>query len=504
MRLYVFTNWIHKSYNDFADKMTNEIRILLTFFVAFFATLFVMPNMSHIANRIGLVDRPNERKMHKVPKPLVGGIGIVISATFSSLLFVPLEGLRGFFSGLALLLLVGFFDDFLEIGHRKKFLAQIIATTLLMYFSKVQLADFGNLVGLGNIVVPEISWVIWIVTIFSVVGVTNALNMIDGLDGLAGGVSFVAFLSFAILASLSGNTTLMLLNLAFTGAVLGFLRYNWTPSILFMGDAGSLCLGFALSFMALSLTQTAGATVSPVVVLIVLAVPIADTLTVMIKRIVAGKSPFLADRTHLHHTLIFAGIDARNAVGIMIILCLLFCVIGVFAVVFQMPDPLLFSVFLCYFLLNFFSTRIVIKCVDFLEMFKRQEKPHNCPKILHSFIKKINKSRLFRGAIRYPVDFDVTCSNYSFDKALSGNVVNISKTGFLANINGLGLICKECVVSIVFPEETGVDLLEFPVEHLWMSEVDTKQFHGFRFVNLDEKQRSILHTLLDQICAGEQ
>jgi len=484
--------------------MTNEIKVLLTFFVAFFSTLFVMPNMSHIANRIGLVDRPNERKMHKVPKPLVGGIGIVISATFGSLLFVPLEGFRGFFSGLALLLLVGFFDDFLEIGHRKKFLAQIIATTLLMYFSKVQLANFGNLLGLGNIVVPEISWVIWIVTIFSVVGVTNALNMIDGLDGLAGGVSFVAFLSFAILASLSGNESLMLLNLAFTGAVLGFLRYNWAPSILFMGDAGSLCLGFALSFMALSLTQTVGAIVSPVVVLIVLAVPIADTLTVMIKRIVAGNSPFLPDRTHLHHTLIFAGIDSRNAVGIIVLLCLIFCVIGVLAVVFQVPDPLLFSVFLFYFVLNFFSTRLVVKFVELLEAFKRQEKPQNCPKVLYSLLQKMNKSRVFRGATRYPVDFAVTCSNYSFDDALTGNMVNISKTGFLANIDGLGLICKECVVSIVFPEATGAELLEFPVEHLWMSEVDAKQFHGFRFINLDEKQRNTLSILLEQLCVSEQ
>ncbi len=484
--------------------MTDEIIILLTFFVALFSTLFVLPNMSHIANRIGLVDRPNERKMHKVPKPLVGGIGIVISATFSSLLFVPLEGLRGFFSGLALLLLVGFFDDFLEIGHRKKFLAQILATTLLMYFSKVELIDFGNLFGFGTIVVPEISWIIWLVTIFSVVGVTNALNMIDGLDGLAGGVSFVAFLSFAILASLSGNVSLMLLNLAFTGAVLGFLRYNWTPSILFMGDAGSLCLGFALSFMALSLTQAAGAMVSPVVVLIVLAVPIADTLTVMIKRVVAGSSPFLPDRTHLHHTLIFAGIGSRNAVGIIIALCLLFCVVGVLAVVFKVPDPFLFYVFLFYLVLNFFSTQLVVKFIEFLETFKRQEKPQNCPKLLYSLIHKFNKSRLFRGATRYPVDFDVTCSSYSFDEVLPGNVVNISKTGFSANINGLGLVCRECVISIVFPEEMGVELLDFPVEHLWMSEVGAKQFHGFRFINLNEKQRIVLHTLLEQLCGSEQ
>ncbi len=121
--------------------MTLEIRSLLTFLAAFFSALYVMPNLSHIANRIGLIDIPNDRKLHLRPRPLVGGIGIVIAATFSSLVFISLQGLRGYFAGLAVLLLVGFFDDFQEVGHKKKFLAQIVATTLLVYMSNVNLAD---------------------------------------------------------------------------------------------------------------------------------------------------------------------------------------------------------------------------------------------------------------------------------------------------------------------------------------------------------------------------
>jgi len=228
--------------------MTTEIRVILTFLVAFFSALFVLPQLSHIANRIGLVDMPNQRKMHKAPRPLVGGLGIVISATFSSLVFVPLVGMRGYFSGLSVLLIIGFLDDFQELGHRKKFLAQIVATTLLIYLSKVSLANFGNLFGFGAIVVPDISLLTWAVTVFCVVGVTNAVNMIDGIDGLAGGVTFIAFLTFSVLSSLSGNSTLLLLNLALAGAVLGFLKYNWAPSVLFMGDAGSLCLGYPLFY----------------------------------------------------------------------------------------------------------------------------------------------------------------------------------------------------------------------------------------------------------------
>ncbi len=484
--------------------MTNEIRIILTFLVAFFSALFVMPNMSHIANRIGLVDHPNERKIHRVPKPLVGGIGIVISATFSSLLFVPIEGLRGFFAGLAVLLLVGFFDDFLEIGHRKKFLAQIIATSLLMFLSNVHLTDFGNLLGFGDIVVPGVGWLVWIVTVFCVVGVTNALNMIDGLDGLAGGVSFVAFVSFAVLSSCIGDSSLVLLNLAIAGAVLGFLRYNWSPAILFMGDAGSLCLGFALSFMAISLTQSGDANIPPVIVLLVLAVPIADTLTVMIKRIVAGKSPFMPDKTHLHHTLILAGYDGKKSVGMIVLLCLIFSVIGVLGFLYRFPEPLLFALFSGYFMLNFFSARLVRAGTDLSEMFKRREKPQKCPPALYSLVQNLNRSRFFRGATRYSVNIAVTCSSYSCEEVLPGHILNISKTGFLAHIDGLGLICEECLVSIVPSDNIEIQLIEFGVEHLWMSKEGDRQLHGFRFLELDLGQRQKLHDFLEFLQNNEE
>lgn len=234
--------------------MTEEIRVILTFLLAFFSSLFVLPNLSHIANRIGLVDVPNARKVHVTPRPLVGGIGVVVSATFSCLVFVSLEGMRGYFSGLSVLLLIGFFDDYQELGHRKKFLAQIVGTALMIFLSNVHLSTFGDLFGFGEIKLPDMAMLPLVVTVFCVVGVTNAVNMVDGIDGLAGGITLMGFLAFAALASLSGNTVLMLLNLAIGGAVLGFLRFNWSPSQLFMGDAGSLCLGFSLAFMAVALT----------------------------------------------------------------------------------------------------------------------------------------------------------------------------------------------------------------------------------------------------------
>ncbi len=142
---------------------------------------------------IGLLDHPGKRKVHELPKPLVGGIGMVISATFSCLLLVPFPGSRGVFLGLAVLLLVGFLDDFRELGHRQKFLAQIGAGVLAMYFSKVFLFSFGDLLSFGEVTLAGSDVAVWFVTLFCIVGVINSLNLMDGLDGLAGGVAFVCF-----------------------------------------------------------------------------------------------------------------------------------------------------------------------------------------------------------------------------------------------------------------------------------------------------------------------
>lgn len=326
-----------------------ESRLMLAFLTACFSALFVLPRIARIAKRIGLLDHPGKRKIHVEPKPLVGGIGMTISATFSALLFVPIDGLRGFFLGLSVLLLIGFLDDFKEIGHRQKFLAQIVATTVMMYFSKTALLSFGDLFGFGSLDVPASSLLIWCVTVFCVVGVINAINMVDGLDGLAGGLSFIAFVTFAIHASLSGNLALTLLNVAFAGATLGFLRFNWHPASMFMGDAGSLCLGFSLAFMSLALTQGNEATVRPVVALLILAFPITDTITVMLKRIIKGKSPFKADRYHMHHMVLRYGMSKTGAVRLILGLAVLLSSCSFLGPLFDLSDYWLFYLFFIYF-----------------------------------------------------------------------------------------------------------------------------------------------------------
>lgn len=346
-----------------------QLKYLLAFLTALAGALYVLPHLASIARRIDLLDKPGEkRKMHKTPVPLVGGIGIVIAATFASMLFAGFSGLRGFFLGLAVLLLTGFLDDLHDLNSRRKFFAQIVATILMVYFSKVALLSFGDLlggVGIGPLVLPDTPWIIWPVTVFCVVGVINAINLVDGLDGLAGGISCIAFLAFALLSFLEGNRVLTVVNLAFVGGIAGFLRYNWTPARIFMGDAGSLCLGFALAFMSLALTQGEGKGVSPVVPLLILALPITDTITVMGKRMLMRRNPFRADHYHLHHILLRCGFSKVGVVWRMLVGSFLFSGIAVVVYLFRIPEAYVFSgycVWLAgYVVVSFFIVRLVRK-----------------------------------------------------------------------------------------------------------------------------------------------
>jgi len=322
--------------------------------------------------------------------------------------------------------------------------------------------------------------------------------MIDGIDGLAGGVTFIAFLTFSALSSLSGNSTLLLLNLALAGAVLGFLKYNWAPSVLFMGDAGSLCLGFTLSFMAVALTQGESTLVKPIIALLVLAVPISDTIVVMTRRICNKKSPFKPDRTHLHHILVEHGFDGKTPVTIVLFLCVVFNCVGILGVVFHLPEPLLFALFVCYFIFNWNINYLVGKLVKISDVFQRKEKPQNCPMVVHSFFRRLKANRFFRGAVRYDVDLELVYhSTSSHPSKLHGKVINLSKTGFLAHIDGFGFVCKECAVEIFFPGEEEPQPVEMPVEHLWTSSEGETHYQGFRFLDLSEEQVGVLRGYLE-------
>jgi UDP-GlcNAc:undecaprenyl-phosphate GlcNAc-1-phosphate transferase len=479
----------------------SDIKPLLIFLVAFFMAMFLLPRFSKIAEKINLMDQPNKRKVHDIPKPLVGGLGFVLSACFAAAIFVPAKGLRGFFAGLTLMLVVGFFDDLKELGHRQKFIAQIIAALLLIYFSHVRLVSFGNILGMGELIIP-VYWLSVVISIFCLLGVINAINLIDGLDGLAGGISFVAFLILAAHASFADNQTFLLLNLAFAGATLAFLYFNWYPAKLFMGDAGSLCLGFTLSFMAIAMTQGDTPCMPPIAALLILSIPISDTLTIMTKRIIQGKSPFHPDKRHLHHIFMSYGLSRENTVKIIIGLSAILGSISLLGPIYNLGEHTLFLLFALYFVLYFTSSFFILDLVRYRLRFQRKRNScgHLCSffKIVFQLLDKIN---LIRKDARYDVKLPMQCCITTDRKRYRGTIVNISKSGFMCSIPELTTLRSLFLADISFETHSlkNDEKLLFNIEHLWISTLDNSHIHGFQFSSLTPEQKRVLYHYINEL-----
>jgi len=465
-----------------------ELQIIAVFLSSLFAALFVLPKLAHIAERIGLLDQPSKRKVHMRPRPLVGGVGMVIAATFTSLAFVPITGLRGYFLGLSVLLFVGFLDDFKEVGHKQKFVAQILAAVLLVYFSDVCLQCFGNLLRFGQIWIPGGDIVEMVVTIFCIVGVINSVNLIDGLDGLAGGISFNAFMFFAVHASLNGNVSLMMLNFALAGAVLGFLRYNWYPSVMFMGDAGSLCLGFSLGYMALALTQGEGAGMAPVSALLILAVPITDTLVIMSKRALKGSSPFLPDKKHLHHIFMRYGMGRLGTVKVILGMSFVLGALSLLSPLYKVPDYVLFAVFGVYFLVYTIASFYIPVLLRYSHRF-RSKKPKNGEAhiLLRLFLGGFDAFRLIRKSKRYNVYLKFQCTGDD-GRVFDGKVLDLSQHGCMAMVKELEHLDVKMRLIMYFPFADEVRQVELDAEHIWAFEKAGVYYHGFKFDAFNQEQ----------------
>ena len=348
--------------------MSIQVQAVFIFLTSLSVAVILMPSLASVGTKVGLVDKPNYRKVHRNAKPLVGGLGMILAFALSCILYVPMAGMRGFFAGVVLLFIVGFLDDYTELGHRWKFVGQLAAAFLMMHLSHVYLSSFGNLlyftgdINFGIFALP--------VTIFCIVGITNAINMIDGLDGLAGGVSLIAFTTFAILSYMGEFWNYFFISIALCGASLGFLRYNWRPAKVFMGDAGSLFLGLALVYLCITITQGEGSIVRPIAPLLILAIPITDTLTLMTKRVMAGKSPFHADSYHLHHILIRMGLPKKVAVITILSISTFFAILAVLGTIFRIPDYYLFLIFAVYFI-AYFTASFYLKQIMRLVMRNR-------------------------------------------------------------------------------------------------------------------------------------
>ena len=308
--------------------------------------------LSPLARRIGLVDAPRGHRQHQGEVPLVGGIAMFSGFLFAVLAMpMSLSAFRPLFAGAAVVLVVGLLDDFHELRPNTRFAAQIGAGLLMILWGHQTIPDLGPLV--GDWAVQTGSWAIPF-TLFSVVGVMNALNMQDGIDGLAGGQAALAFLVLAALAFGGGAAIHGSLLLTLASVTLGFLAYNIrlpgrARALVFMGDAGSLFLGFAVAWFVVDLSQVPDRALAPVTALWVLAIPLMDTVCIMLRRVARGRSPFLADREHLHHLLQALGLGVSGAVGLTLALSAVLVGIGYLAHRNGVPDRYMFGAFLGIF-----------------------------------------------------------------------------------------------------------------------------------------------------------
>lgn len=280
---------------------------ILAFVTAFVVAMIVMPPLIKIIHKFKLFDVPDVRKEHSTPIPTMGGIasgaGMLMACIFW-FRFSEESFIISFFFSMAVLFAIGMMDDLRNLSARYKFGVEI-AVAFLIAFSGVRISSFNGLFGIYELPV----YAQYTFTVLAITGITNAFNLIDGIDGLAGGLGFMSLVITGIFLTLSGDANNAVIAFALSGGLLGFLYYNFNPAKIFMGDTGSLVLGFVTAVLCIRLLQLnidvrqAVIPHAPVFVFSIVAIPVFDTLRVFALRIWSGRSPFSPDKNHIHHLL---------------------------------------------------------------------------------------------------------------------------------------------------------------------------------------------------------
>ncbi len=302
------------------------IQIFLALLCAALIAFAATPIVRVFAYKIGAVDIPKDgRRMHKKPMPLLGGLAIFSGVTVAAAIFCDYkpELIAAWIGGLIITLL-GIFDDKYSISPWIKFLGQIIAALVVIFGGGVSISQinfFGHYFQLGWLSVP--------ITVLWIVGMTNAINLIDGLDGLACGVSAICSASLFLVTLLHADLTVAMMTAVLTGACIGFLPYNMNPAKIFMGDTGALFLGYMLSVLSIIGFFKTTAMVSFLIPIIIFGYPLLDTSFAFTRRILHGRSPFSADRGHLHHRIVDMGLSVKQSVSVLYCIC---SILGILAI----------------------------------------------------------------------------------------------------------------------------------------------------------------------------
>ncbi|MCB1757817.1 MAG: undecaprenyl/decaprenyl-phosphate alpha-N-acetylglucosaminyl 1-phosphate transferase [Gammaproteobacteria bacterium] len=327
--------------------MSTTASTVLSLVLPFFVCVTMIMVLRKTAVRIGLLDQPCQRKRHVGLVPLVGGIAMFTAFAISALLLFPAWSSLAMVSIAFVVVALGVLDDIHGLQTRKRFLVQIIVAVAMVYIGGVQITQLGNLFGDGNIYFNGFFALVF--TVFSTVGVINAINMVDGADGLAGSLSLLSFLALAFIAFGAGEVVSGQLILVIVGALSAFLLFNarifGRSARIFMGDAGSMFIGFLLAWFFIDLSQGQTRPLSAVSAGWIFGLPLLDISAVMTRRLIERRSPFEAGRDHIHHLLIDQGISVNATLGIILLVHGAFITIGLFANSHTQWEPAFFWLF---------------------------------------------------------------------------------------------------------------------------------------------------------------
>jgi len=325
----------------------------LTGLIAAGISLLAVVGLIPVARKIRLLDSPDHRKTHQGSVPLTGGISVFAGLLVAWVISMPLGNAFGIYLLCSLMLvMLGAIDDARNIPAKFRLWAQVALGALLSYGSGIYLTTFGNLFGFGAI---ELAWLGPAVTIAAVIGATNAYNMVDGIDGLAGAMSLVTLSALAILfASSPGFNLELALAITIAMALLPFMGANLQlPPFrrkIFMGDAGSMFIGFSVVWLLVNGAQAENGAFRPVTALWVCAVPLMDMVAIMIRRARKGQSVMMPDRDHLHHIFLRAGCSDRQALIVITLLAVICAGIGIGGEMLQVPEWFMFGLFMAVFM----------------------------------------------------------------------------------------------------------------------------------------------------------
>ncbi|WP_440885581.1 UDP-N-acetylglucosamine--undecaprenyl-phosphate N-acetylglucosaminephosphotransferase [Vibrio campbellii] len=345
-------------------------------FILSFVLLFILRK---VAKRVGLVDKPNARKLHQGVVPLVGGISIYLTLLVGFIFFIPMnDNLALYLVCSSILIVLGALDDYYDVSFKIRLAIQAGISLAMIHIGGHSLHDLGYLMGSETIALSEFAGTV--ITVIAVIGAINAFNMVDGIDGLLGGLASVTFTALGIVFAYSGNEYLATICLLIVTAMVPYILLNLGFPLgrrfkIFMGDAGSMFIGFSVVWMLIRGTQEPETIAfKPVTALWLIAIPLMDMATIMIRRIRKGQSPFQPDREHLHHICQRIGLSPGATLIFICLMASIFAAVGLWSDLSGTNESVMFFGFLIVFTIYFYLVNHIWRVSAWVNRnFKKQQ-----------------------------------------------------------------------------------------------------------------------------------